>query len=302
MKRILTAAALAAAFSAGAWAEEDMKGFFPRPQEIAGWTMSYDIDTYAGEKIYDFIDGAGEIFMKYNFEVATAAEYAGPGDASIAVEIYKMKTPEDAYGIWMYQKPTTAEKLEVSQGGYASGITAGVWKGTYYARIYGLEEKEGVAAAAREFAKSVSGRIPSEGNLPNLFKVFEVDGFQKGTIRFLRSDLALRNLHFVSDENVLDLGEGAEMAFADYVLKKRAFIAFVAVYPSQQAAIAAATKYAKFLGANERAEATWFKQTGKTIVGTWTGLKVGETTDSQDVMFETIKDLIEQVKTYQLNR
>ncbi len=302
MKRYFLAAAVLAALCAGAHAQEEMRAFFPGPQEVAGWSVSYDIEMYPGDKIYDFIDGAGEVFMRYNFDVAAAAEYAGPNEGAIAVEIYKMKTPEDAYGIYAYHEPKGAEALDVAQAGYASGITAAVWRNLYYVKIYGLEDKPGMAEAVREFAKMISGKIPGQGNLPQLFRVFEVNGFKKGSVKFLRSDLALKNLHFVSEENVLHLGEGTEMAFASYSIRGRDFEAFVIIYPSDQESARAATDYALFLGKDANAEATWYKQSGRAIVGTWTGLKVGETHDIQDVLFDTMKNILEQLKAYQLHR
>jgi hypothetical protein len=300
--RKLVAAALFFALCGASFAADDISGFFLRPQEVAGWVPTAQVETYPGAKIYDFIDGAGEIYMKYNFEIAASAEYAGPGGAAISVEIYEMRTPEDAYGVFAYNRPANAEPLQLTQAAYASGITAGVWRDTYYVKVYGLEEKPGVAGAVKEFARLVSLKIPGQGNLPQLFKVVEVDGFVKGSVRFLRSDLPLKNLHFVSDENVLNLNENTQMVLADYSFKDRRFTAFVAAYPTAEDAAAAASKYAKFLGAHPDAEAAWFKQSGKAIVGVWAGMKVAETQDSQDVMNDTIKNVLEQVKTYQLQK
>ena len=300
--RTMLAAAAVVILCGSSFAADDMRGFFPGPQEVAGWAMSASIETYEGAKIYDFIDGAGEVFMKYNFEVVSAVEYKGPQDAVISVEVYRMKTPEDAYGVFAYHKPAKAETLAVTQAGYVSGMAAGVWRNVHYVKIQGIEEKPGVAEAVREFAKSMAGKIPGEGNLPLLFKVLEVDGLQKGSVKFARSNLPLKNLHFVADDDVLKLDQGAQIVFGDYVLQKRSFKAFAILYATEAAAREAAAAYAKALGANAQAEATWFKQSGKVIAGVWTGLKVAETQDSESMMYETIGNILNQVKTYQLEK
>jgi len=297
---MLGAAALAAEVEAPAKADE-MAAFFPKPQEISGWVMDGDIQTYAGNKIFDFIDGAGEVFMKYNFVVVSAAEYKGPGDAAMSVRVYKMKTCEDAYGIYAYHRPAKAELLKVPQAGFASGITAGLWRDVYYVEIQGIEDKPGVGAAVKEFVSVMAARIPGEGNLPMLFKVIQVDGFQPDSIRFVRSNLALKNLHFVSNDDILKLDEGALLVFADFVLKGRSFKAFAILYPTQAAAEQSAAAWAKALGANPQGEATWFKQSGKAIVGVWAGIKAADTKQIESMMYDTIENILFQFHTYQLN-
>ena len=302
MKTSVLAAVLLLAVAAAPGRGDDLAALFPKPQEIGGWAVSFDVETYPGEKIYDFINGAGEIFMQFNFEVAASAEYVGPDDAAIAVEIYRMKTPKDAYGVYAYHKPAKADALSIAQEAFTAGITGGLWKDVYYVKVLGLEDKEGLSDAVKEFLAAVAGKIEREGNLPDVFRVLDVEGLATGSIRFLRTALVLKNLHFVSEENVLDLNEGTVMAFADYSVKGRDFKAFVVLYPSEESAVAAAAKYAVFLGAHPEAEAAWFKQKGRVIVGAWTGLKVLETLDSQDVIYETIASILAKVRIYALEK
>jgi hypothetical protein len=300
MKRFLLGAALVAAMSGVSFGEDEMRQFFPKPQEIAGWTISGDVSSYPGQKIFDLIDGAGEVFMAYNFDTASSAEYTGAGNTAIDIEIYRMKTVEDAYGIYSYTyyRGAKPEKLDVGQAGFVSGVTAGFWKDVYYVKVYGLEDKPGVAAAVKEFAASIAGKIPKEGNLPDYFKVLEVEGLQKGTTTYVHSDLALKNLHFVSEENSLNLGDGAYMLFADFKVKERTFQAFVAFYPSEAEAAAAATKYAKFMGSHKESDVAWFKQAGKAIAGTWTGYKQGQTVDAEQSLYNTIENLLTSIRAY----
>ena len=301
MRSLVLAAVLALAAPL-AFAAEDIKTVFPRPQEVAGWSVTFDVQTYPGDKIYDFIDGAGEIYMQYNFEIAASAEYGTADNAAMAVEVYRMQTPEDAYGVFTYNRPANAQSLDVAQRAYTAGGIGAVWKGNYYAVARVVEDKPGAADAVKDFLKIISGRIPAEGTLRDIFRAMEVEGFKEGTVRFTRTWLPLKNLHFISDDNVLNLGKDTQLAFADFSLKGRDFKTFVAVYPTQEAAEAAAAKYATFLGANRDAEAAWFKQTGRAIVGTWAGVKASETFDSEEMMYATIKNVLEQVRIYQLDK
>lgn len=217
-----------------------------------------------------------------------------------------MKTVEDAYGIYSYTRfsgssTTKSEAIDLPRAAYISGLVGGLWKDVYCVKVYALEDKPGVAAAVKDFLAFVSKKIPRAPGLPDVFRVVEVEGYVKGTTRFVRCDLALKNLHFVSEDNVLGLSEGTLMVIGDFKFRTASFTGFTVIYPTEDAAKAAATGFAKFLGSDKSREATWFKRSGRAIAGVWTGLKPSETQDSQDVMYSTIQMMIDQVKTYQLN-
>ncbi len=300
--RIPVAAAFIVAALAPLLPAEDIKDCFPRAQEVAGWVPSGEVDVYPGDKIYDFIDGAGEIYMKYSFDTAASAEYLNSSDSVINVEVYRMKTPEDAYGVFSYNRPGNADPLPFQQAAWSAGLTAGVWRNTSFVKVYALQDAPGLADAVKEFARILSLKLTGEGNLPLYFKVLEVDGFVEGSIRFARDQLPLKNLHFISEENVLDLGGDNVIVFADYAFKARRFKAFAALYPTRDAAAAAASKYARFLGSNPDAEAAWFRQSGRVLIGAWTGMKYSDTAQVQDVMYDTIENIGEQVRAYRLEK
>jgi hypothetical protein len=302
--RTLVLATLAVVVMAGIAAADDMAPFFPAPQEVAGWSISADIQTYPGKKVYDLIDGAGEVFMSYNFDTAATKEYTGPNDGIISVEIYQMKTVEDAYGIYAYNRSRSAksDQLDIPQAAFMDGAAGGLWKDRFYVHVFAQEDKPGVAESVKGFLTTISRRISSEGKLPDLFSAMELEGYKKGSARYLHTPLALKNLHFVSDENVLRLESTTQMVIADYSVKGRDFTGFVVVYPTAQAAIDAAASYSKFIGAHPETEAAWFKQFGKAVCGVWAGMKAKETPDSQDVLFAAVQDLISRVHVYQLEK
>lgn len=54
---------------------------------------------FKGKALYGFMNGGSDLFLEYGFEELTAAELNYKGN-SYTVEVYKMPSPEDAYGIY----------------------------------------------------------------------------------------------------------------------------------------------------------------------------------------------------------
>ncbi|MHC4712377.1 MAG: DUF6599 family protein [Planctomycetota bacterium] len=298
MRRFSTAL-LALAALAAVGRGEDLDALFPRPQEVLDWAAQSDIREFSGDGIVDWKGADAQLLLDYNIEGAATAVYAGPGDASVTLEIYQLATPADAYGLLGALRPEGAEDAEVSQAAFVAGATGGLWKDVFCAIVIG---EAGAETAVRDFLEVLSGRIEREGLLPDIFRAIDTVGLVPGTARYLHTDLALKKLHHVADDNVLGLAEDTEIIFGDFLIDEREFKAFIAVYPSEQAAVSAAISYAVFLGKNPDAEAAWFKQWGRAVAGIWTGLKVEETVDSEYMMFDTIKELMRQVRIFQLQK
>lgn len=301
MRSFPVAMLLVISVSAFAGADE-LDELFPGPQEVAGWAISSRIEHYTAAMI-DREAKDAVIFHDYNIEEAAVGEYGGPDDARILVRVCRMGSVEDACGIWgALRGETVDKKLEVVQQGYIKANAGGIWKDVYYVSVVGLDEKADLAATVEEFLTVVGSKIPREGTLDDLFRVLDVVGMFKESKRFARTHAALKKIHFVADENVLLLNQDTRVIKGISVVDNRLFECFVAVYPSVEQSAEAASSYAKFMGKHPDAEAAWFKQRGKTIVGVWTGLKVSETRHIEYMMYDMMAELLKQVKIYQLDK
>jgi hypothetical protein len=130
----------------------------------------------------------------------------------------------------------------------------------------------------------------------------ETIGYVAGTTRYLHSNAALEIVRPISPKNALDLSAETDVVIAQFFIDERRFDGFIIRYPKPEKAAAAASKYSTFLGVDPDVEAAWFQQYGRTIVGTWTGLAVTETDDSEYMLFDTIKELRRQIRIFQLQK
>lgn len=68
------------------------------PATREGWRRG-DVSLYWGERIYDRIDGAGEIFLEYGFVALAAAQYER-GEEELSAGLYMMADEKAAFGIF----------------------------------------------------------------------------------------------------------------------------------------------------------------------------------------------------------
>jgi len=74
------------------WASpSDLKEFvFP---EVAGWKRSGEIQTFSPKTLYEYIDGAADLYLMYDFQALKVAEYQNEKKSSVTVDVYFHKTP-----------------------------------------------------------------------------------------------------------------------------------------------------------------------------------------------------------------
>ena len=69
------------------------------PKQLGRWTLVGSPRRIDSETIFDYMNGAGELYLAYHFHHLTVAEYGDTDDNRILVEVYKMKGPNDAFGL-----------------------------------------------------------------------------------------------------------------------------------------------------------------------------------------------------------
>ncbi len=220
-----------------------------------------EAETYAGRAIYDYMDGAGEVFLAYNFKRLAVLRYERQGHPGITAELYEMGTPEDAFGVfsWDRQDPDAG----IGQGSEFGGGLLRFWKGRHFVSVYGegegKEQEQAVVALGREVAATIS----ETGAPPRLLRALPDERQVQGSVRFVRSHVLLNQRCFIADKNILGLKGDTEAVFARYDLGKERTFVLIVGYPTAkraQAALAAFRKAYK-TGADGMAEAE----------GAWTG-------------------------------
>lgn len=219
------------------------------PQSAGVWTRSQPPKRIEAKEIFDYMDGAGELYLGYRFDHLDVYEYESPKDDNILVELYWMKSSDDAYGLlsgdWGGEAIDTGQgrTLGPARALYGAGLLR-IWSGNLYARIMAYQETDAAKLAVLSLGKAiVEGR--SNPAPPQLAQALPANVDKRFALRsdrsvFLRSHLVLNSVYFMSPENLLDLGLDCEVVAGPYSAgdagQPKQVRLLLARYPSQAAA------------------------------------------------------------------
>ena len=186
------------------WAfPSDLKDFvFPK---IADWEPSGEIQTFSPKTLYEYIDGAADLYLMYDFQTLKVAEYQNEKKGSVTVDVYFHKTPIQAFGIYSQERLPDANFIDVGAQGYIESNVLNFLTGPYYVKISsyntGAEDREILLA----FAKKVAKGLGENGSLPSILSCFPEEGEKKHSEKFINKNfLGYSFLHsaFTADYEV----------------------------------------------------------------------------------------------------
>jgi hypothetical protein len=228
-----------AAFAAASWIacarpSQSKEPSMPLPSTVSSWVRSDTVQTVTDKTIFDYMDGAGELYLGYRFDRLDVSTYRMPGQDDIVVERYFMKSPDDAFGLlsldWSGEPAPLAgtdrdrawpASVPRTRALYSSGLLR-LWSGCVYARIMAYREtppaREAVFALGRAcVTEGDSSAVPAwmqspPETLPGAWTL------EKDQVRFLRTHLVLNSVLFLGYDNLLGLDLSDEVAAGRYRL------------------------------------------------------------------------------------
>lgn len=66
------------------------------PTSLGEWKRAGEPRRIAADGIFEYMDGAGELYLAYRFDHLETCEYRAPGEEPILAESYLMRSPDDA--------------------------------------------------------------------------------------------------------------------------------------------------------------------------------------------------------------
>ncbi len=212
------------------------------PQEISGWQKNGDDQVYDRADIFDYLAGAGEIYLAFDFRFVFVREYARAEAPSIVVEIYQMSSAADAYGIFTQDRD--GREVRVGQDAlYGAGLLR-FWKDKVFARIMADRETPEAQAAVMKLGGAIDSAIPGTGPRPEILAKLPVEGLNPLTVRFFHTVISLNSHYFMSNVNILNLSPQTRVAMARYGKNGAQGTLILVDYPSEDQAYSA---YGRFI-------------------------------------------------------
>ncbi len=184
------------------------------PQEFQGWQLQNTVETYDRESIFDYINGAGEVYRAYDFQKVFVYRYFKADEPEILVEIFDMGTDEDAYGVFSYSREE--EKTGIGQSYELRGNLLCFWQGRFYVCVMAERGTDDTKNVIPALAGKVDQLLPSSGQKPKLIDNFPPDGLVKQSVRYLHTFPCLNYHYFLATENILKLNLHTDVILGEY--------------------------------------------------------------------------------------
>jgi hypothetical protein len=184
------------------------------PQQIDGWTRGDSVATYDRQTIFDYIDGAGEVYRSYAFDQVTVVTYTDAQGRAVTVELFDMGNPSDAYGVFSYARER--EDTGIGGGYEQRGSVLCFWQDRFYVCVAFEPGTAGVDQDLIDIARAISAGLPTASERPNLVRLLPTDGLMPFSERFFHLHQTLNYHYYVARENLLNLNLGTNAVLARY--------------------------------------------------------------------------------------
>jgi hypothetical protein len=158
--------------------------------KIDGWTATEKPRSFFPDTLYEYIDGAAESYIGYDFRELTVADFAQVGtQASLTLEIYDMGGALDAFGIYSAERYPDNRTVDIGTHGYIEGEVLNFVAGTMYVKLLCFNGGDATASVLEAFARRVASGAGPKGNLPAPFSLFPKDGLVPKSEKYIRRNV-----------------------------------------------------------------------------------------------------------------
>ncbi len=231
------------------------------PVEIQGWTAVDSGKIFDAETIFDYIDGAGEVYRAYNMKVLLSRTFRKSDRPDIIADLFDMGSAADAFGVFTHD--LDGEDWNIGQGCVYKGGLLSFWKDRYFVSLFAEGETEETKTALRVLGRGIESAIPRQGEKPALLGILLPAYADPKRVHYLHSPVILNYHFFVGSDNILGLDATTEAVLVKAADKS----ALVVVRYGAEGKAAAALKSLRQTAPLEARESGIFR----TPEGLWNG-------------------------------
>jgi hypothetical protein len=167
--------------------------YLPSEKEAGEWKTDGPPQGYKGEDLFLYIDGGAEIYREYGFVQVFVQEYKNQEGKGISLEIFEMRSPESAYGIFTYKRSARGERIDIGTEGQLDDYYLNFWKGHFVVTVTGYDKGPKSRQGVLGLAFAVSKRIQDYSAPPLLVAELPRFGLIKDSIGYFRGYLGSMN-------------------------------------------------------------------------------------------------------------
>ena len=162
--------ALAAGLAQRREGSPELAALVPR---VDAWTQSEAPRGFFPESLFEYIDGAAESYLSYDFRELLVVDLEKKGtEATLTLEIYDMGSPVNAFGIFGAERYPENRAVSIGELGYLEGESLNFMSGRFYVKMLGFGLGEETGSILAGVGAQVAAAVKEKGVLPALVLAF----------------------------------------------------------------------------------------------------------------------------------
>jgi hypothetical protein len=238
--------------------EEGLRALLPTASEVVNWDKYLDFEEYKGEDLFFYINGGAEIYHEYGFERVIVQDYRTPNGRSASLEIYKMSSPDSAFGIYTFKSSGKGQELKVGHGCKLQDYYLNFWKGQYLVTITGFDAEEETIDGLKSIASAVDKKIRTQphAEIPEIYSLLLQENLDTQSVKYFKGHLGLVNSYPFANTDIFKIQQGIKGTYSGgydvYVLEYKDAETSQNVFDSAKKDFKAAVKYQNIVEGKNR--------------------------------------------------
>ena len=200
------------------------------PSDVLGWKAEPKDAVYDRESIFEYIDGAGEVYRAYNFRRLLSRRFVKDGQPDLTADVFDMGASYDAFGV--FSNDLEGDEAGLGQGSTYNGGLLAFWKDRFFVSLSADRETEEAKAALFALGRSVDASIKEHGSKPPLLSLLPSEFAAAKAVRYLHSHILLNRHFFISHDDILNLSRAEGAVLSKPGKKGEAGVLLLVEYPT----------------------------------------------------------------------
>jgi hypothetical protein len=162
--------------------KDELAVIFP---EISGWVRDGDPQIYEPDNLWEYIDGAAEVYLSYDFQKLATQSYDRDEKQSLTIDIYVHSNANNAFGIYSQEKPARSHFLPIGTQGYHEKGILNFFQGRYYVKLIGFHLGDGERSLIVDMAAKIAKRLNEKARFPKPLACFPERGKIENSERYI---------------------------------------------------------------------------------------------------------------------
>lgn len=187
----------------------------PRAADLEGWAPEGEPQLFAGEALFEYIDGGAEIYHEYGFREVAVQDYKNPAGRTVSLEVFEMASPAAAYGMFTFKRSGEGAAVPLGVDAELESYYLNFWGGRYLLTITGFDEDPATVAGLSVVGQAAAARIGAEAARPELVSLLPPAGLCPGSLKYFVGRLGLDNTRAFFSARAFPAGEGVRGVYDD---------------------------------------------------------------------------------------